>query len=603
MAESPAQAARQRRTDLVAEVTGLWVSLQRRGVRSDVVRGVDLEVRKGEILGLVGESGSGKSVLGLTLLGLLPQASEPRVSGRVVVAGTDMVHGRAPELRAVRRQHLGAVFQDPMTSLNPTMRVGRQVTEVSGDRGEAVRLLTRVGVPRPDERLRSYPHELSGGLRQRVMAAIALSGTPSLVIADEPTTALDVTVQAQLLDLLRELRDDLGCSVLFVTHDLAVAAQLTDRIAVLYAGRVAETGATAEVLRRPAHPYTAGLLRSRLSLTTPRGAVLPTLPEETASSEERMRGCAYHSRCPLVLERCATDVPPLAGLDVAPARERRRACWRSEQEVAAYAASRPAPLGPTRLRTDAQGDAVVEVSRLCKDFSQRQGWRRTSVLHALRDVDLVVARGEAVSVVGESGSGKSTLLRVLAGLTEPTSGTAVVRGRRQMVFQDAGSSLTPWMSVGDLLREQLRPLRLDRRAADARIAEVLGLMQLPAATAQARPGELSGGQRQRVALARAVVVAPDVLLCDEPTSALDASLAAGVLNLVRELRAELGMAVLFVTHDLSVARLMGDRIVVMRGGKVVEDRAAEAVVSDPQHAYTRALLQAVPEIAAEGQPA
>jgi peptide/nickel transport system ATP-binding protein len=581
----------------VAEVSGLTVSLRSHGRPAPVLRGVDLAVRPGEILGLVGESGSGKSVLALTLMGLLPADAHPEIEGSVRVAGADMVHGSAAAQRDVRRRELGVIFQDPMTSLNPTMRIGRQITEVTHDRAEAVRLLDQVGVADAALRLRVYPHELSGGLRQRVMAAIAVSGRPSLVIADEPTTALDVTVQAQVLALLRNLRDEFGCSVLFITHDLAVAAQITDRIGVLYAGRLAEIGPAREILGDPAHPYTAGLLRSRLALSTPRGRALPTLPPEGGSAEERLRGCAYHTRCPLVLDRCAIEQPPLSATGA----ERSRACWRDIADVRAYA---PAPAGEPPGEPERGGPAggtVVRLSNVHCDFKLRNGWRRSGRLAALDGVDLEVRPGEALSIVGESGSGKSTLLRIIAGLIAPTAGRVDVTGGTQLVFQDAGSSLTPWLPVGELLRERLRPLRLGRAAETERIGAALEAIGLAARLAAARPRQLSGGQRQRVALARATIVPPAVLLCDEPTSSLDASLAAGVLNLIRRLRGELGMAVVFVTHDLSVARLMGERIAVMYAGRIVETGAAEDVVRRPRDAYTRTLLSAVPEITA-GSP-
>jgi peptide/nickel transport system ATP-binding protein len=572
----------------VAEVAGLHVSLHSHGRPAPVLRGVDLAIRPGEILGLVGESGSGKSVLALTLMGLLPADAHPDVAGTVRVAGIDMVHGSAAAKRGVRRRELGVVFQDPMTSLNPTMRVGRQITEVTHDRAAAVRLLDQVGVAGADRRMHAYPHELSGGLRQRVMAAIAVSGRPSLVIADEPTTALDVTVQAQVLALLRNLRDEFGCSVLFITHDLAVAAQITDRIGVLYAGRLAELGPAGQVLGDPVHPYTAGLLRSRLSLWTARGAVLPTLPPEGGDAGERLRGCAYHARCPLVLPRCAGEQPPLDGAGA----DRSRACWRDIEDVRAYrpvAAERP----PDPLETpDSSAGSVVRLRGITCEFKVRRG----GVLKALDGVDLDVRPGEALSIVGESGSGKSTLLRVIAGLVKPAAGTVEVTGGTQMVFQDAGSSLTPWLPVGELLRERLRPLRLGRAAETARIGEALETIGLPARLASARPRQLSGGQRQRVALARATIVPPAVLLCDEPTSALDASLAASVLNLIRRRCAELGMAVVFVTHDLSVARLMGERIAVMHNGRIVEAGTSDDIVHRPAEPYTRTLLSAVPEI-------
>lgn len=595
---APPSAARAGLSAPVATVRDLHVSLSRNGVRFPVLRGVDLEIRPREILGLVGESGSGKSVLALTMMGLLPNESHPQLEGGAEVAGTDMVHAGAAALRLVRREHLGVIFQDPMTSLNPTMRVGRQITEVSRDLDEALRLLTAVGVPEPNKRVRAFPHELSGGLRQRVMASIALTGRPALIIADEPTTALDVTVQAQLLRLFADLRTQFGCSVLFVTHDLAVAAQITDRIAVFYQGRIAEIGPTRQILAHPSHPYTVGLLASRLDLATPKRGTLRTLPVETQTTEERLRGCAYHTRCPLAIDRCTAEQPPLAAR-AGDGSGHRRACWREVSDVSTTVAA-AAQLEGHVLGTDAAAPPseafVVELKDVRCTFTAKSGWGPRHVIDALRGVDLEVRPGEALSIVGESGSGKSTLLRILAGLTPASSGVVVVHGSSQMVFQDAGSSLTPWLKVGTLLHERLRPLKLSRTEADARIFRILDVVGLPANVLRARPGELSGGQRQRIGLARAVVVAPAVLLCDEPTSSLDASLAASVLNLIRDMRAELGMAVLFVTHDLAVARLMGDRVAVLFDGAIVEIGECEQILRAPRNPRTRALLDALPQI-------
>ncbi|MFN8123711.1 MAG: ABC transporter ATP-binding protein [Thermoleophilia bacterium] len=583
--------------EAIARVEGVSLTLRRGAEDRTVLRDVDLAIRPGEIMGLVGESGSGKSVLALAMMGLLPQGAHPRLTGRIEVAGVDMVGGRPEELRAVRRHGLGVIFQDPMTSLNPTMRVGRQITEAGVDAAEGVRLLTAVGVTQPELRMQVFPHELSGGLRQRVMAAIALSGSPSLIIADEPTTALDVTVQAQLLRLLTDLRDEFGCAILFITHDLAVAAQITDRVTVMYAGRVAERGPTGAVLARPVHPYTAGLLGSRLSLHTPRDRALPTL-RAAQGDVLAIPGCAYHPRCPVAEARCATEVP---ALEPAGDGDHLRSCWRPPGEVVALASVDTGAV--ERPAADAGRGPVIAAQGITCTFTVKSGGGRREEIHALRGVDLTVDAGEALSIVGESGSGKSTLLRVIAGLLTPTAGTVAVDGAVQMVFQDAGSSLTPWMRVGELLRERLHPLGLAAAEARDRVEAALTGIGLPAETARARPAQLSGGQRQRVALARATIIPPAVLLCDEPTSALDASLAATVLNLIRGMRAELGMAVVFVTHDMSVARLMGDRVGVMRAGELVEIGPAERVLHAPEHEYTRTLLAAVPQIPTDEEAA
>ena len=605
----------------LVSVDDLHVSFRRNGEDVQALRGVSLEIGRGEILGVVGESGSGKSVLGLSMLGLLPSAPAPMIDGRVLVEGVDMVRAPANDRRRVRRRHLGAVFQDPMTSLNPTMRVGRQISEVAGSSDEALRLLDAVGVPEPKRRLRAYPHELSGGLRQRVMIALAIAGEPSLVIADEPSTALDVTVQAQILELLRHLCDEMSCSFVLVTHDLGVAAQIADRIAVLYGGRVAEVGAAADVLERPSHPYTIGLLRSRLTLDARRDGPLITLPGEPPDPRDPPTGCPFAPRCDFHTIDC--DVAPPV-LEAAGRHPGEVACVHLET-VATHADQPPsrvtdeaddpalALVWPPEFvlrRVDQAKPPAVIVSDVTKTFVLKDGLRKRSGLQALRGVDLSITEGESVALVGESGCGKSTLLRAIAGL-HPIDGGSIQLGdgaRPQMVFQDAGASLTPWLSVGELVGERLLEERLGSRARSERVRDALALVGLPAEVASAKAASLSGGQRQRVALARATVVPPEVLLCDEPTSALDVSLAGTVLNLLGRLRRELGMAILFVTHDLAAARVVADRIAVMYLGRIVEIGDAEQVAHDPQHPYTKALLAAVPGVGVtrvplKGEPA
>jgi peptide/nickel transport system ATP-binding protein len=582
--------------DPVATIGDLHVTFRRNGTDVHALRGVTMSVAPGEILGLVGESGSGKSVLGFGLLGLLPAAA--RIDGTIAVAGSDMVNGSAKVLRKVRRLDLGAVFQDPMTSLNPTMRIGKQVAEAAGSADEALRLLTAVGIPDPARRMRAYPHELSGGLRQRVMIAIAIAGDPDLIIADEPTTALDVTVQAQVLRLLRGLRDQIGCSIVFITHDLGVAAQISDRIAVLYAGRIAEIGSTAEVLGAPAHPYTHGLLRSRLTLQTVRGRRLATLPGAVPSPVSPLPGCAFVPRCALATDDCATSPPDPA--PVGPGRV--SACLLSPDQVRAGGHLGPGTDNET-VAEQAIPDTDQPPSVVLADVTKAFAVARHGKLHALRGVSLQVGHGESVALVGESGSGKSTLLRVIAGLERATSGSVQLSGgqRPQMVFQDAGASLTPWLSVGELIAERLRGTKMPRAQRRTAVIEVLERVGLPAEVARSRAGQLSGGQRQRVSLARATVVPPSVLLCDEPTSALDVSLAASVLNLIGELRRSLDMSVIFVTHDLSVARVVADRIAVMYLGRIVELGPAQQVIGDPAHPYTRALVDSIPDLGRESE--
>ncbi len=565
-----------------ARVEDLHVTFARRSRPVHAVRGVDLVVTPGEIVGLVGESGSGKTVLGLALLGLLPDAA--RIQGRARVGRVDMVSAPEETRRLARRDDLGAVFQDPMSSLNPTMRVGRQVLEVAGSREEATRLLDACGIADASRRMRQFPHELSGGLRQRVMLAIALAGSPKLIIADEPTTALDVTVQAQVLRLFRQVRDEFGCAIVLVTHDLAVARTVADRICVMYAGRIVELGASADTLESPGHPYTGALLSARIGLDADPSRRLPTLKGEPPDPTVDEPGCSFSPRCPRAEPVCTTTRPLLRPT---PRHAGVSACHFNNDPAVRH----PLPRLPWAAPRPGSGGA--EVTGLRVAFPLQKLLRRTAGPEVLRGIDLSVEPGESLALVGESGSGKSTLLRVLAGLLAPSSGTVRVPDKRpQMVFQDPGASLTPWLTVGELLADRIRERPVAQRRTD--ITRVLARLGLGADVVSVRPRELSGGQRQRVALARAIIDPPELLLCDEPISALDASLAATVLNLLGELRRELGFAMVFVTHDLAAARLVADRIAVMTEGRLVEQGAPDDIIRRPTHDYTRALLSAVP---------
>ena len=553
------------------------------------LRGVSLGIEPGEIVGLVGESGSGKTVLSLALLGLLRGDPAPQVSGTARVMGVDMVTAPAAQRRRLLNTQLGAVFQNPMTSLNPTMNVGRQLLESSGSTEESIRLLEAVGVSNPRSRLNSYPHEFSGGQLQRIMIAMAIAGNPSLVVADEPSTALDVTVQKQILELLASLRDDLGCSFLLVTHDLGVAAEIADRIAVLYAGKLLESRESHAMLNEPAHPYSIGLLQSRLNLASSRERPLISLPGEPPDARLPPSGCPFAPRCELRIDECEARMPEPVDLS----RGGISACIRL-QEAATYRAEfePPPPWGEGAVSED----VVVRLDGITKTFKIRKGLWSKQEIQALRGINLKVHKGEAIALVGESGCGKSTLLRVVSGLLDHDGGELTLAEDLdpQMVFQNALSSLTPWLSVHELVGERLRGRGRSKTEVRRMVIDALQRVGLTEAVAMAKPRQLSGGQAQRVALARAIVAPAGLLLADEPTSALDVSLGAVVLNLIGQLRRELSLTVMFVTHDLAAARVVADRIAVIYMGEIVEVGRADEVISAPEHPYTKTLLASLP---------
>jgi peptide/nickel transport system ATP-binding protein len=595
----------------VLDVRDLRVTFRAPGGDVQAVRGATLQVGAGEIVGLVGESGSGKSVLGLTALGLLPADPPPEITGTVLLDGIDMTTATEPERRARRGSYIGAVFQDPMSSLNPAMRVGRQVAESAGTSDPELihRLLADTGIPEPEVKARAYPHELSGGLRQRVMIAMALARSPRLIVADEPTTALDVTVQARVLDLLATAARERGVALLLVTHDLGVAARICDRIAVAYAGRIVETGTAAEVLGAARHPYTVGLLASRPRLDgTIAGGDLPTLPGRPPDPRTPPPGCAFLPRCPAADGQCATPVPIHLGAD-----GHRDECHHPGV-LGRWPEGGPHVGPPSRLLlvapTPADQPALIKgippepalvVADVVKAFARPKAHlfaSRPQPLRAVDGVSLTIPSGGALALVGESGSGKSTLLKTVVGLHAPTSGTITIGtgAPPQMIFQDAGASLTPWLAIGEQIAERLQALGVPKEERTDRVHAVLEAVGLPAEAASAVPRKLSGGQRQRAAIARAIAVPPALLACDEPVSALDVSLAAQVLNLLCHLRATLGIALLFVTHDLAAARAVADDVAVMQEGKIVEHAPAEQLFTAPQHPYTRDLLAAVPDV-------
>ncbi|MEU7898287.1 ABC transporter ATP-binding protein [Nonomuraea sp. NPDC049152] len=578
---------------------------------------VNLEVRQGETLGIVGESGSGKTMTALSVMGLLPPGGDV-VGGEILFEGRDLRSLPPAEVRRIRGVRMGMVFQDPLTSLNPTMRIGAQVAEPlrvhegvgkAEARERAVEILRRVGMPRPDKIVDAYPHQLSGGMRQRVVIAMALVCSPRLLIADEPTTALDVTTQRQILELIDDLREEFKMAVVLVTHDLGVIASRADRVAVMYAGRVVESATTAELFRSPRHRYTEALMEalpgsaSRENDSRGRLYSIPGLPPDLSRP---MTGCRFAPRCRFASEACrTTDVTLSVG-------EHQHACLHPVERTLAPA-PRPALAAPAAEPSEPAAEAILSIRGLVKDYEATGGGlrRASGRVSAVAGVSFDVRPGETFGLVGESGCGKSTVGRLVVGLEEPTGGQIVVdgadiatldrRARRrmhrqvQLMFQDSYAAMNPRMRIDAILAEPLEIQRVDDPAARrSRIATLLDQVGLSRRVLERYPHEFSGGQLQRIGLARSLALRPRLIVGDEPVSALDVSIQAQVLNLMRDLQRELGLAYVFISHDLSVVDYMSDRIGVMYLGKLVEVGPAHDVVRAARHPYTQALIDAVP---------
>jgi len=610
------------------EVTDLRISIPTESGLIEAVRGVTFSLDVRDTLGVVGESGSGKTMLALAAMGLLPESAQ--VSGSIRLDGRELLGGSPAQWRSIRGARISMVFQDPLTALNPMFTAGWQVAEcirlhqrVSKSQAwrRAVELLGEVGLPQPAQLAGRYPHELSGGMRQRVVIAMAIANSPQLIIADEPTTALDVTVQALILETLRTIRDQTGAALILISHDLGVIAEVADHMLVMYAGKAVEIGSARDVFDDPRVPYTSGLLASLppIGRRTERLAAIPGTPPTGMGYGA---GCAFAPRCPLAAEPCAADPPLLpvapghlaachfaAQAAPAPGEPRSGLIRRAWQPDGTKSANGHGVLRAVPGAAPGPDGVVLTVRDLTKEYRVRGNRIRShAIVHAVSGVSLDLRSGRCLGLVGESGCGKSTLARLLMRLEPPTSGSIKLNGteltglgdaalrplRRdlQMVFQDPYSSLNPRLSVGEIVGEPLIVHKIGDRPA--RVRELLENVGLDPDSAVRFPGEFSGGQRQRIGIARALALRPHVMILDEPVSALDVSIQASILNLLRDLQREQSLAYLFISHDLAVMRQVADEIAVMHLGVIVEEGPADEVCERPAHPYTAALLSAVP---------
>jgi peptide/nickel transport system ATP-binding protein len=590
------------------------------------VSDVSFDIGRGEIVGVVGESGCGKSVTASSILRLVPAPGRVK-SGEILFEGRDILAMDQEELRRLRGNRVSMVFQDPMSSLNPVFQVGDQIVETMqvhekfvGPKAmpRARYLMERVRIPDAADRMRDYPHQFSGGMRQRIMIGLGLANEPALILADEPTTALDVTVQAEIVALIQELNRATGTAVLLISHNIALVGTVCSRIIVMYAGQVVEQGAVDDIMSRPQHPYTWSLLRTAPTLDVRRTHRLPMIPGMPPNLANLPSGCRFRDRCPFAVEKCQEE-PPLVEL---PHGGQARCWFRMDalQEQAVHS-GRAATVESARVSdrdaptADGAAGAPLLVARgLRKEFKLGSGMSRgRGHVVAVDGVDLELWPGETLGLVGESGSGKSTLGRLLLYLETPTSGEVcfastslntlsakhlrATRRRMQMVFQDSGASLNPMMTVEQIISEPLRNFEaLDRATRHARVAETLELCGLSTRFLDRYPHEFSGGQRQRIGIARALVLRPQLVVADEPVSALDVSIQAQIINLLEDLQEALNLSYVFVSHDLAVVKHIADRVAVMSRGRIVESGPCEAVYANPVDDYTKTLLAAVPAL-------
>jgi peptide/nickel transport system ATP-binding protein len=608
-------------SEILLRVENLGTVLEGAGGAVRAVDGVDFEVRRGETLAIVGESGSGKSMTALSLLRLLPETGRI-ASGRVELGGVDLLGLPEAAMRNVRGRRVAMIFQEPATSLNPVLSIGTQIREVLERHTELrgvrlreriVELLESVGIPDAGRRAEEYPFQLSGGLKQRAMIAMALAGNPELLIADEPTTALDVTIQSQVLELLRELQKKNGMAILLITHDLGIVAQMAQRVAVMYAGQLVEVAERDRFFAAPQHPYSRKLFAA-LPGAGKRGSKLAVIQGQVPPLTGEFRRCRFAERCDFAFERCSVEAP--GWTRIAEGHEVR--CFLREKERAG--AMPPGEIGAVAAPGVVEFALLLSVRELKVHFPIRKGLFKRTVgqVKAVDGTSLSIPAGRTLGLVGESGCGKTTVGKAILQLIRPTAGEvrfdgveltrirgAELRARRrdfQIIFQDPYASLNPRMRVADILSEGMAALGVESNAAarTRRVAEILDQVGLARDSVDRYPHEFSGGQRQRIAIARALAVRPRLVVCDEPTSALDVSVQAQILNLLKSLQRELGLSYLFITHNIAVVDYLAHEVAVMYLGRIVERGTVDEVLRSPKHPYTQALLAAVPKIEAGG---
>lgn len=588
------------------------------------VDGISFEIPKGATFALVGESGCGKSVTALSLIQLVPEPAGYIAAGVILLNGREIIGLTEREKRGIRGNNISMIFQEPMTSLNPVLTIGDQIIETiklhqkktsAEAKALAVDIFGKVGLPDPEGLINEYPHRLSGGMRQRVMIAIALSCKPDLLIADEPTTALDVTIQDQIISLIREVKESTGTAVLLITHNLALVYRNAEAVGVMYAGKIVELTATRDLFRNPMHPYTVKLLRS-IPGGEKRGKSLDTIPGTVPPATSYPAGCHFSGRCPREMEGCASIYPELTER----AAGHKVACHLHDAEFMAGISSKPLRHEPDSLAPlaapFAQRKVILDVKGLKTHYPIRKGLlkRVAGFVKAVDGIDLTVREGSTLALVGESGCGKTTAGKSIIQLLRPTEGEILFKGsdlarmdERQMkpfrsliqiIFQDPYSSLNPRLMIKDTIEEGIRSLKpgIGKAERERKITEVLERVGLTPEMMYRYPHEFSGGQRQRIGIARALAVDPEFIVCDEAVSALDVSVQAQILNLLKSIQRDFGLSFLFITHDLSVVEYIADEVAVMYNGKIVERNSTVEIFSNPSHDYTKKLLSAIPKI-------